>query len=142
MIGKPLRDRFSLGPLDDARAVDVLRELLASHGRPLVEVRSKDARMIACVVVRADKLAVKQCRALGLDVKPGATAVFGLLGADAARLFERLDDAQRSWLETPCGPRETKVLLVAGGLALLSIRTEGGKVEVSAATQGGAAQPQ
>lgn len=133
MIGKSLRDRYSLGALADDRAVAVLREVLASHGKPLVEVRAKDAKMIACVVVRADKLAVKQCRALGLDVKPGATAVFGLLGVDAARLFEQLTEAQKTWLETPCGPRETKVLLVAGGLALLSITTADGRVEITAA---------
>jgi hypothetical protein len=131
MIGKKLADRFTLGLLPAERAVAVVTEVLASHGAPLVEVRAKDARMIACAVVRADKLVVKQCRALGLDVKPGATAVFGLLGADAARLFAQLGDAERAWLETPCGPRETKVLLLAGGFALLSVEADRGKVSIT-----------
>jgi hypothetical protein len=88
--------------------------------------------MIACLVVRADKLALRLCRDLGFDMRPGGTAVFGLLGPDAARLFPRLAEQQRKWLETPCRPRETKVLLVAGGVALLSLETSEGKVEITA----------
>jgi hypothetical protein len=132
MIGKSLRERYELGQLDEANAVAVLKEMLASHAKPLVEVRAQDARMIACLVVRADKAALRLCRELGFDLRPGGTSVFGLLGRDAARLFVRLPEHQRSWLEAPCGPRETKVLLVAGGTALLSLETHEGRVAITA----------
>jgi len=88
--------------------------------------------MVACVFVRADDVALRLCRQLGLRMKRGATAVFGLLGPDAARLFDSLDEHQRAWLAVPCGPRETKVLLVARGLAVLSIETADRKVAMRA----------
>lgn len=132
MIGKKLAARFTLSLLPAERAVDLVRGLLAEHGEPLVEVRAQGEHMVACLVVQADKLVVKQCRALGLDVKPGATAVFGLEGSDAARLFPQLAEPQRAWLTAPCGPRETKALLLAGGFALLSIEAQGGRTTVSA----------
>jgi hypothetical protein len=62
----------------------------------------------------------------------GATGVVGLLGADAASFFADLPARERSWLETPCGPRETKVFLVARGIALLSIESRAGKVTMTA----------
>ncbi len=132
MIGKSLNERFELGPLDGARATSILEAQLATQARALVEVRAQDAKMIACLVVDADKRAVRLCRELGFDMRPDGTAVFGLLGADAARLFPRLTDDQRTWLEQPCGARETKVLLVAGGIALLSLVTQDGRVSVNA----------
>jgi hypothetical protein len=131
MIGKSLSERYRLGALSAERAAATLKEMLASHARPLVEVRAQDARMIACLVVRADKPAIRLCRSIGLDVRPGATAVFGLLGADLSRAIPDLSDAQGAWLEEPCGPRETKVLLVAGGLALLSLVTNDGKLSIT-----------
>lgn len=132
MIGKSLRERYALGPLAEDTAVATLKEQLATHAKLLVEVRAQDPRMIACLVVRADRAALRLCRALGFDMKPGGTGVFGLLGDDAARLFGELPPHQRTWLATACGPRETKVLLVAGGTALLSLETEGGKVAITA----------
>ena len=57
---------------------------------------------------------------------------FWLHGDDAARLLEALPDNEREWLATPCGPRETKVFLVAGGTALLALRTNDGKVVIEA----------
>lgn len=132
MIGKSLRERHTLGALSEERAVTVLKEMLASQAAHLVEVRAQDARMIACLVVRADPPSLRLCRTLGFDVKRGGTCVFGLLGDDAARLFTELPAHQRSWLEAPCGPRETKVLLVAGGTALLSLETHDGKVAITA----------
>ena len=132
MIGKPLSERYELGRLDPAKAGAILEEILPTQAKPLVEVRAQDAKMVACLVVRADKLALQLCRDLGFDMRPDGTAVFGLLGADAAKLFVRLPDHQRKWLATPCGPRETKVLLVAGGIALLSLETHDGKVAISA----------
>lgn len=134
MIGKSLSERYELGPLPAERAIATLRQELGAHAKPLVEVRASDARMVACFVVRADKRAVRLCRSLGLEIAPGATAVFGLLGADAARLFADLGEPGRRWLEAPCGPRETKVLLVDGGVALLSLDASGGKVAITAAT--------
>ena len=133
MIGKSLRERWELGQIEPDEATLVLREQLASQAKPLVEVRAQDPRMIACLVVRADKPALRLCRGLGFDMKPGGTAVFGLLGTDAAELFAQLPNQQRAWLEAACGPRETKVLLVArGGLALLSLETSEGKLTVTA----------
>jgi hypothetical protein len=132
MIGKPLRDRHALGPLADARAIAIMNERLAPDAAALVGVRAQDARMIACLIVRADQAAVRLCRAIGLRMTLGATGVVGLLGADAARLFSELPASQRTWLETPCGPRETKVLLVAGGIATLSLETNEGQVVVTA----------
>lgn len=135
MIGKSLRERYEryeLGMLSAERAVAVVTEVLASQAEHLVRVRAKDARMIACLIVRADKPTLRLCRELGFDVRPGGSGVFGLLGTDAARLFDKLPSHQRTWLETSCGPRETKVLLVAGGTALVSLETNEGKVAVSA----------
>jgi hypothetical protein len=112
-----------------------MTQMLASQAAHLVQVRAQDPRMIAVLVVRADPPSVRLCRELGFDVKKGGTGVFGLLGVDAARLFPQLPPHQQTWLETPCGPRETKVLLVAGGTALVSIETSEGKVVVTAAPQ-------
>ena len=133
MIGKSLRERYTLGALSHDKAVAAVTAALATHARPLIEVRARGAEMIACLVVRADKPTLTVLRQLGLEIDLGATAVFGLAGADAARLFDRLPEHQRTWLETPCGPRQTKVLLFAGGIALLSLDTSEGKVTVSIA---------
>lgn len=131
MIGKSLRERYALGALSAERAVTVLKGVLPSQAENLVEVRARDPRMIACLVVRADKPAVRLCRTLGITVKPDGTGVFGLLGEDAARLFAELAPEQRSWLAVPCGPRETKVLLIAGGTALLSLEAADGKLVIT-----------
>jgi len=132
MIGKSLRERNTLSALSPERAVAALTAVLPSQAKHLVQVRAQNERMIACVFVAADKPSVRLCKELGFYLKPGATAVFGLLGEDAARVIPDLDDARRAWLEAPCGPRETKVFLVAGGTAFLSIETNGGKVTVTA----------
>ena len=132
MIGKSLNERYTVGALTPERAQVVLREMLTSQAAHLVQVRSQDARMIACLVVRADQASVRLCRSLGVEVRHGGTGVFGLLGEDAARLFPQLPSHQRAWLEVGCGPRETKVLLIAGGLAVLSLETREGKVTVAA----------
>src|SRR5262245_55277477 len=100
MIGKSLRERWELGRIDAETPVSRLKDMLATHAKPLVEVRARDARMIACLVVRADKPALRLCRELGFDMRPGGTAVFGLLGEDAARLFAQLSEHQRAWLAT------------------------------------------
>ena len=131
MTGKSLKERYVLGPLAPERAQAVLREMLASQAPHLVLVRAQDPRMIACLVVRAEPVSVRVCRSLGFAVKRGGTGVFGLLGEDAARLFPDLTAQQRAWLEAPCGPRETKVLLLAGGTALLSITTDAGKSSIT-----------
>jgi hypothetical protein len=135
MIGKSLNERHKLGTLSAESAIATLQATLAEQAKPLIEVRAQDARMIACLIVRADKLAVRLCRSMGFDLKQGATAVFGLLGSDVVRFFTDLgiSQHQKSWLEAPCGPRETKVLLVAGGVGLLSIETNEGKVSITAA---------
>jgi hypothetical protein len=134
MIGKSLRARFELVPLSEERAVSAMNEMLASHARPIVEVRARGERMIACAVVRADKLAVRLCETLGLAMKRGGTAVFGLVGEDAAQLFESLSAERRAWLAEPCEPRTTKVLLVAdGGIALLAIEAKDGAVTITPA---------
>ena len=134
MIGKPLSERYAidLRPLAEDRAVAIVRERLSEDGAALVQVRARDARMIACLFVRADPTAVRLCRELGLELKPGGSGVLGLLGADAARLFAELSEHRKAWLETPCGPRQTKVLLVAGGIAMVSIETSDGRVTVTA----------
>lgn len=134
MIGKSLNARFGLVPLPDDRAIAAMKAMLASHAKPIVEVRAQDERMVAIVVARADKLAVQLCERLGLEMKRGGSAVFGLLGADAARLIEGFTDDRRAWLEAPCGPRTTKVVLVAdGGIALLAIDADRGAVTITPA---------
>ena len=132
MIGQSLNDRFVLGLIPEERAVSVLREVLASQTAHLVAIRAQDARMIAVLFVRADKQTVRVCKNLGLALEPGTTGALGLLGEDAARLFPDLPEHERAWLRVPCGPRETKVLLIAGGRALLSIEADGGKVTIRA----------
>ena len=132
MIGKSLHERNMLTALPAERAVAALTAALPPLARSLVQVRAKDERMIACVFVAADKPTVRLCKELGFHLKSGATGVFGLLGEDAVRVLPDLDDARRAWLEAPCGTRETKVFLVAGGTAFLSIETREGKVTVTA----------
>jgi hypothetical protein len=131
-IGHSLNDRFVLGPIPEERAVAVLREALASQTAHLVAVRAQDARMIAVLFVRADKQTVRICKNLGLALELGATGALGLLGEDAARLFPDLPEQERAWLRVPCGPRETKVLLIAGGRALLSIEAGRDSVTICA----------
>jgi hypothetical protein len=133
MIGKSLNDRHTLGALPPERAVALLTEAMRTQAEHVVEVRAQGPRMIACVVVRADALSIRLCRALGFEMKRGGTGVFGLLGDDAAKLLEGLPDNEREWMATPCGPRETKVFLIAGGTALLSLDTKDGKSVVKAA---------
>jgi hypothetical protein len=132
MSGKSGRERLALGALSRDRALRLLNEMLVAQAQPLVQVRAQDARMVACLVVRASAATVRLCDALGFRMRPGGTGVFGLLGADAARLFGPLPPEQRSWLETPSGPRETKVLLLAAGIALFSLEAREGKVVVTA----------
>lgn len=136
MIGKSLNQRHTLSPLAPERAGAIITEMLETQARSIVELRARDEQMIACLVVRADQPTVRLCRALGFDVKRGGTAAFGLLGPDAATLFAKhapLAEQQIEWLGTPCGPRETKVLLLAGGIALVSLETKDGTVTVSVA---------
>ena len=133
MIGKSLNERYTLGPLAADDAIALMKELLGSQGKPLVEVRARDPRMIACLVAHADEAGVRFCRALGFRLSRGGTGVFGVLGTDAGRLFSDLAEHQRTWLETPCAPRETKVGLGArGGRAFLSIDASDGKVALTA----------
>ncbi len=134
MIGKPLSHRYVLGVLPSERAVATMTDLLAAQAAPLVEVRKQGPHMVACLVSRADQAAVRLCRRIGIAMKRDATGVFGLAGPDAAGLLPELSDAQRASLAVPCGPRETKVVLVAGGIALLSVEAHGGKVTVTAVT--------
>ena len=89
--------------------------------------------MVAFLVVNADAASVRTCRALGFELKRGGTVVFGLAGADAARMIEGLTDAQRAWLEAPCGPRETKVYLMAEGTALVTLDTSSGATAIRVA---------
>lgn len=132
MIGKSLHERHTLAPLSAPRAVALLTDAMKTQAAFVVEVRAQDARMIACLVLRADAPSIRLCRALGFDVRRGGSGVFGLLGEDAARLLADLPAADREWLATPCGPRETKVFLLAGGTALLSLETNDGKVVIEA----------
>lgn len=130
MIGKSLRERYSLVVLPPDRAVAALTGALGSLAKLVVQVRAQDASMIACLVVDADKPSVSFCKSIGFEMKPGGSGVFGLPGEAAAKIFPAPTAAQRAWLETPCGPKETKVLLVASGVALLSLETNDGKVTI------------
>jgi hypothetical protein len=136
MIGKSLRERHTLAPLSHEAATAAVTEMLTTHAEPLVQVRARDARMVACLVARADEASVRLCKSLGFRVALGGALVFGLLGADAARLLSDgarvgvLTEAQRTWLTTPCGPRETKLVLFAGGLAFVSLEAKDGEVTI------------
>jgi hypothetical protein len=116
--------------LDHERATSRLKEILATHAKPIVEIRARGERMIVCVVADADEAAVQLCRRFGLDLRRGGIGIFGVSGEDVVRLFPSL--RSEAWLASPCGPRETKVLLItAGGLGLLSIETNEGKVTIT-----------
>jgi hypothetical protein len=132
VIGKSLRERHGLGALPPDRAVAILNEVLAAQASKLVQVRAQNAAMIACLAVRADEGTVRMLRTLGFEVEPGGTVVVGLLGTDLARSFAHLPTHQRVWLAAPCAARETKVLLMAGGTALLSLITNDGQVAITA----------
>ena len=132
MIGKSLRARFELTEIARDRAETFVTQALGPHAKALVLVRAQGPSMVACLVLRADRVVARTCRDLGLDIKEGHDGVFGLLGADVARLIPGLDKEQADWLVAPAGDRETKVLLLAGGLALVSVVAEGGTVRVQA----------
>lgn len=134
MIGRSLNERFVLGLLAGPRALALLESAMPSQSRHLVDVRSRDARMIAVLFVNADRQAVKLCRAIGMSLELGATAVMGLLGDDAARLFPTLPEAEQTWLREPCAARETKILLIGGGRALLSLTIADGKATATTVT--------
>lgn len=133
MIGKSLSERHGRARLADADAIAILRDALATQAENLVGIRAEGAQMIALLVVRADDAAVRLGRTLGLELAKGGTVAFGLAGSDAAGLLRELRPSQRAWLEARCAPRETKVLLVCGGLALLSLEARDGKLTISAA---------
>ncbi len=128
MLGRSLNARYALSALAAARAVSLLTQAMSTHAQEIVAVRARDASMVACVVVRADRLTVRTCRALGLEIKEGASGVFGLEGRDAARLFQGLRPHQIAWLEDAAKARETKVLLLSGAYALVSVVADAGDV--------------
>ncbi|MFO0676202.1 MAG: hypothetical protein U0169_06690 [Polyangiaceae bacterium] len=132
MIGRSLNQRHSLAPLSGDVASKELTALLRTHARPIIEVRAKGASMIVVAVVRATTPVVKRMHSLGIEVREGATALFGLDGEDAAGLFPEFGADGAEWFRTPAEARETKILLFAGGTALASIRTEAGEVSVEA----------
>jgi hypothetical protein len=129
VVGKKLSERGVLRPLGDKEAARALNEALREQASLIVSVRAEN--MIAVVVRRADRDAVKLCKHLGFKLTPGASVVFGLSYRDAARVFDQLPAAQREWLETQCRPNETKVLLIAGGTALVSLDVVDGQVIVT-----------
>jgi hypothetical protein len=134
MIGKSLSARYTLSPLVPDVAVATLKNSLSSHGKLLVEVRASDPRMLACLILHADEAAVRFCRTLGFRMRPGGSGVFGLSGEDAARIVPGLSKAEQRFVQTPCTERQTKVLLISDGRALLSIDIEegGGRVRIEA----------
>ena len=137
MIGKPLSERYGveLRPLASERAVAILRERLGVDGAALVQVRARDAKMIACLFVDADEAAVRLCRLLGLELTLGDGGGRLPWGIDAARLFgvarpSHLESG--SWLESTVRPRARigKVLLVcrrSGDAVDRDERWEGGR---------------
>ncbi len=132
MIGKTLSERMGCASLSPADAAEIVQRALADHAANVVHVRTQGPSMIACLVAQADRASVQLCRSIGFDVKHGATAVFGLQGHDASRVFSGLAAHDKAWLETPCMVHETKVLLVArGAMALVSLKTRGGEVSVT-----------
>lgn len=133
MIGRSLGERFGAGGglLTSEEAIAAVREALATQGENLVRVRKQDAGMIACVVLGADDTAVAFCRSIGLEMTPGGSAVFGLMGTDAAQALARVTEHQRAWLTKPCETRETKIAIFAKGFALCSVVTANGQVTIT-----------
>lgn len=130
MIGKGLHDRHDLPALEDDLARRRMEEAMVQLGKAIVEVRARDPEMVACVVLRADDAAVRLCKKLGLRIKPAGSAVFGLLGKDAGAVLGSRASARKEWLATPSRATETKVVLVAGGIAFFTIVVEGGRVDL------------
>ncbi len=127
MIGKPLSQRQGvLTMLSAEEATAALAAALKAQGRHIVEVRAQ--QMVAIVVLDAHPASQKLLEGIGLSLQSGSSAVFGLAGADAANTFASLN--HRGWFEAALGPRETKVVLVTTGLALVSIEIEGGKTSM------------
>jgi hypothetical protein len=139
MIGKSLSERYGMrNILPGTESVELLKAMLPSQAEYLVQVRAQDPGMVACLIVRADDASVRLCRTFGFEMTPGGTGVFGLAGPDLARAFPELPPHQRTWLATPCGLRETKVLLLAAGIGLLSLETIDGKVTITAVSNASA----
>lgn len=130
MIGKSLGERYGLVSLAAEKATMLLGKALNSLGKPIIEVRQQG--LVACVVIEATKQAIQLCRHAGLEMKPGGSGVFGLSGSDAGSLIAALTPEQRAWLVAAPGPRETKILLIANGYALVALDVEGTKVTVRA----------
>jgi len=128
MIGKSLRERATFGPLSAAETERLCREVVASHPRAIVETRAKSPRMVVCAVVRATGLTLRVCKSLGFDIKKGASAVFGVLGEDVPAAFPELGAERHGWLAVPSEERETKMLVLSGGFALVALRIGSGGV--------------
>jgi hypothetical protein len=130
VIGKSLSARFGdLQRIDGASAIMATERALDERAREIVAVRAKG--LLACVVIDADLRVVKALARLGLDMRLGGSAVFGLAAADVARSFAFLDDAARGWVSAPPALRETKILLFTTGYALLSVTSEGGQKTIA-----------
>lgn len=123
MIGRSLKERHGVLPLlPPDRAREALSSAMPKHGPDLVEVRKQG--LIAVMVLDAHDGSIRLLESIGLQIAPGGSAVFGLAGPDAAEMFPSLN--QRAWFEAPLGPKETRVVLVTAGLALVSIDVEPG----------------
>lgn len=130
MIGRSLNERHLPARLAPDVAEATLRAALDAHARALVDVRRQDPALVAVLVLAADKPAGRLCKSLGFEVRPGGSGVFGVPGDALARLLAPLLDAEAAWLAAAAGARETKLLLVAGGLALASVEAADGRVDV------------
>lgn len=128
MIGKSLTERSSFGPLSLADTERLAKEIVASHARAIVETRAKSAKMVVCAVVRAEGLTLRVCKNLGFDLKRGASAVFGVRGDDVPSAFPELGPDHHAWLAVPSVDRETKMIVLSGGYAVLGLKIEGGSV--------------
>ncbi|MBK6696277.1 MAG: hypothetical protein IPG50_29390 [Myxococcales bacterium] len=134
MIGKSLRERFGVRtPLEPSRSVEIVESLVDAQAAHLIAVRSNDDAMVACLFVDASEASVRLCQKFGFEMRRGGTGVLGVPGAELARQFPELPPHQRKWLEASQGPRETKVLLLAGdGLGLVSVEAHGADLRVTA----------
>jgi hypothetical protein len=129
VIGKPLSARFGeIDRIDGEVAIATLDPVLDARAREIVAVRAKG--LLACVVVEADARVVKALSRIGLEMRPGGSAVFGLAGSDVARAFAFLRERERAWVQAPPVERETKIILFAAGYALVSVIADHGRKKI------------
>jgi hypothetical protein len=118
---RPYKQDAGKDHVTSATAED-FRKILQPVRQAIVDARDETGGIVF-VVQNPPASHVEMWRSLGIEAKPGGTAVVGMTCAEALEVFERGDLATRRWLAEAPAWDSIKVFLVTGeGTALLTLR--------------------